>query len=276
MKKELTVEFNDKEKTPLKIYVEKPNNEVVKGADRYKAKAWNECIMDGIVTKSELSTVLKKRGIWSEDKEKEQEKITKEINELERKLYLECGKKKSKREEGKDIAIKIRKKRNDLRDLISKKMAMEENTAEAIADNSRFDYIVAYCTFHSSGEKVYKDIEDYNSQSSDEIAFTAASALAEMMYSLDSDFEKNLPENKWLKNRELVNEDLALVNDDGKRVDLEGRLIDENGYYLDSKGNRVDKEGNPLSEDGFYEEAEDEPAKPTRKRTSRKKTTDSE
>ena len=154
-------------------------------------------------------------------------------------------------------------------------MSLEENTAEALADNARFDFLVAHCTFHENGETVYKDMKDYNSKSSDEVAFAAASELATMMYSIDSDFEKNLPENKWLKNKELVNEDLALVNKDGKRVDLEGRIIDENGYYLDDKGNRVDKQGNPLSEDGFYEEIDDEKPKPTRKRAAKKKTTDS-
>lgn len=276
MKKELEVKFADKDKAPVKIYVEKPNNEVVKGADRYRAKAWNECILDGIVTKKELSTLMKKRGIWSDKKEDEQEAISKEINQLEQKLYLECGKRNSKRAEGKEIAIQIRRKRNELRQLISEKMGLEENTAEALADNSRFDYIVAHCTFHANGEKVYKDIDDYNSKSADEVAYTAASALAEMMYSIDSDFEKNLPENKWLKNRELVNDDLALVDDKGRRVDLEGRLINDEGYYIDEDGNRIDKEGNPLSEDGFYEEVDDEETdtKP-KKRTTRKKTTDS-
>lgn len=276
MKKELEVKFADKDKAPVKIYVEKPNNEVVKGADRYRAKAWNECILDGIVTKKELSTLMKKRGIWSDKKEDEQEAISKEINQLEQKLYLECGKRNSKRAEGKEIAIQIRRKRNELRQLISEKMGLEENTAEALADNSRFDYIVAHCTFHANGEKVYKDIDDYNSKSADEVAYTAASALAEMMYSIDSDFEKNLPENKWLKNRELVNDDLALVDDKGRRVDLEGRLINDEGYYIDENGNRIDKEGNPLSEDGFYEEVDDEETdtKP-KKRTTRKKTTDS-
>jgi hypothetical protein len=228
------------------------------------------------VTKKELSTLMKKRGIWSDKKEDEQEAISKEINQLEQKLYLECGKRNSKRAEGKEIAIQIRRKRNELRQLISEKMGLEENTAEALADNSRFDYIVAHCTFHANGEKVYKDIDDYNSKSADEVAYTAASALAEMMYSIDSDFEKNLPENKWLKNRELVNDDLALVDDKGRRVDLEGRLINDEGYYIDEDGNRIDKEGNPLSEDGFYEEVDDEETgtKP-KKRTTRKKTTDS-
>ena len=276
MKKELEVKFADKDKAPVKIYVEKPNNEVVKGADRYRAKAWNECILDGIVTKKELSTLMKKRGIWSDKKEDEQQAISKEINQLEQKLYLECGKRNSKRAEGKEIAIQIRRKRNELRQLISEKMGLEENTAEALADNSRFDYIVAHCTFHTNGEKVYKDIDDYNSKSADEVAYTAASALAEMMYSIDSDFEKNLPENKWLKNRELVNDDLALVDDKGRRVDLEGRLINDEGYYIDEDGNRIDKEGNPLSEDGFYEEVDDEETgTEPKKRTTRKKTTDS-
>jgi len=274
-KKEVEVKFEDKGKASIKIYVEKPNNDVVKRADRCRAKAWNECIMDGIVTKKELSTLMKQRGIWSEKKEDEQEQISTQINELEQKLYLECGKRESKKEEGKKLAIDIRKKRNQLRELISQKMSLEENTAEALADNSRFDFLVAHCTFHQNGEKVYKDIDDYNSKSADEIAFAAASELAAMMYSIDSDFEKNLPENKWLKNKELVNEDLALVNDEGKRVDLEGRVIDENGYYLDDKGNRVDKQGHPLSEDGFYEEVDDEKPKPTRKRATKKKTTDS-
>ena len=274
-KKEVEVKFEDEGKASIKIYVEKPNYDVVKRADRCRAKAWNECIMDGIVTKKELSTLMKQRGIWSEKKEDEQEQISTQINELEQKLYLECGKRESKKEEGKKLAIDIRKKRNQLRELISQKMSLEENTAEALADNSRFDFLVAHCTFHQNGEKVYKDIDDYNSKSADEIAFAAASELAAMMYSIDSDFEKNLPENKWLKNKELVNEDLALVNDEGKRVDLEGRVIDENGYYLDDKGNRVDKQGHPLSEDGFYEEVDDEKPKPTRKRATKKKTTDS-
>jgi hypothetical protein len=275
-KKEVEVKFEDKEKAPIKIYVEKPNNDVVKRADRCKAKAWNECIMDGIVTKKELSTLMKKRGIWSEKKEDEQDAISKEINELEQKLYLECGKRESKKEEGKKLAIDIRKKRNELRELISERMSLEENTAESLADNSRFDFLVAHCTFHENGEKVYKDMEDYNSKSADEIAFTAASELATIMYALDSDFEKNLPENKWLKNRELVNDELALVNKDNKRVDVEGRIIDENGYYLDEQGERVDKSGHRLSKDGFYEEVDDEDQpKPTRKKATKKKTTDS-
>ena len=50
---------------------------------------------------------------------------------------------------------------------------MEENTAESLSDNARFDCLVAECTFHENGSKVYKNIEEYNQNSSDEIAYKA-------------------------------------------------------------------------------------------------------
>jgi len=275
MKKEVTVEFADKAKTPVKIYVQKPDNQTIQRADRVRAKAWNECVTDDIITKKELTELMRKRGIWDEEKDTQQKEVVSKISELEQKLYLECGKRKSKQEEGKKLAIDIRKERVKLRDLISEKMALEENTAEALADNARFDFLVANCTFKEAGEKVYKDIVDYNSKSSDEIAFSAASALAEILYALDSDFEKNLPENRWLKSKSMVDDEMSLINDDGKRVDIKGRLISEEGYYIDADGNRVDLDGNPLDGEGLYQEVDDEKPKPTRKKVTKKKTTDS-
>jgi ribosomal protein S16 len=73
-----------------------------------------------------------------------------------------------------------------------------------------------------------------------------------MLYSVDKNFEAKLPENKFLKMFNFVNDDLSLVNDKGETVDLDGRRIDKNGYYIDSNGSRVDRDGNPLDEFGNY------------------------
>jgi len=220
---------------------------------------------------------LKTRGIWDETKETEQDEIVKSLQDIEKKLYLGDNKKKATLQEGKDMAIEMRKLRIKLRELISERMAMEENTAEALADNAKFDYFVADCTYYENGLKVYKDVEDYNSKSSDEIAFSAASELASMIYQMDSKFEETLPENKWLKTFNLVNEELSLIDKDGNLVDTKGRKINEKGHYLDEKGNRVDVDGNLLNEDGTYViqaeyEGVEEPAPKT---TKKKSTTES-
>lgn len=276
----------DGQETEVEIYVVRPNNDTIKMAERYKSKVWNQCIQDGILTKKELGVLMRKRGIWDEKKDREENEITKEIIKLEKELYQgKTGGAKPKLSEGRDLAIQIRRKRSELRDLITEKITLEENTADNLADNARFDYLVAHCTFYKDGTRVYKDFDEYNKKSSDEIAFEAASLLGKLFYNLDSDFEKNLPENKFLKRFNLVNDDLSLVdpNNPEQLIDTNGKRIDKDGYYIDENGNRIDREGAKLTEEGMYELAEyendllvteTEPSEP--KKTTKKKSTKEE
>lgn len=242
------------DKKEIEIVVQQPNNDILKKAERHKSRVWNEAIQDGVLTKKELEKVLEKRGIWDDSKSAAEKAITEKIVELEKKLYHGDGKKKPKLSKGRELAIEIRRQRIKLRKLLTEKLAMEENTADNLADNARFDYLVAHCTFHKNGQPYYKNFQDYDNRSADAVAFTAAAALSEMLYNLDSSFEKKLPENRFLVQYGLVNEDLSLIdpNDESRLIDTEGRTIDKDGYYLDDDGNRIDKDGNPLDKDGNY------------------------
>jgi len=248
---DVTVKNGDKEEK-VKILVRKPNNVLLSNAQRVGAKAWTDCVREGIMTKKELEKFMKEQGIWDDGKDAEQQKIVKEISELEKRLFVGNKNTKLKASEGKDIAIKMRVKRAELRDLIAEKMSLEQNTAESISDNARFDYLVANCTFYENGQKVYTDLDDYKQRADSEIGFMAASTLAALIYSVDKDFEAKLPENKFLKMFNFVDDDLSLVNEKGETVDLDGRRIDKRGYYINEEGKRVDKDGNILDENGNY------------------------
>jgi len=269
---EVTLDNGDK----VSIYVVKPSNEIISKADIHRAKRWNECIRDNIITKKELKTLMEERGIWNKSKSDKEGDISKEITDLEKTLYRGKGGKRPKVSEGKDLALEMRKLRIELRELISERLGLEENTAEALSDNARFDYFVATCTFFKDSDKrVYNSVEDYNTKSNDSIAFAAASMLGNILYNLDSDFEKNLPENKWLSMFNLTDVEGNLVNSEGTTVDSEGRIINELGHFLDDDGNRVDADGVPLDEDGNYILVDyDNDLEPKKKRTTtRKKTT---
>jgi hypothetical protein len=250
---EVTVTKGDTEEK-VKIVVKKPNNATMSNAQRVGAKAWTDCVRDGIMTKKELEKFMKAQGIWDDGKDEEQKNIIKEISSLEKQLYVGGTGKGSKlrASEGKDIAIKMRIKRNELRDLISERMSLEQNTAEAISDNSKFDFLVSSCTFYENGNKVYNSLDEYKDNSDSQIAYAAATALASMLYSVDKDFEAKLPENKFLKMFHFVDENLSLVNDKGETVDIDGKRIDNSGYYINDDGKRVDKDGNILDEYGNY------------------------
>ena len=66
-----------------------------------------------------------------------------------------------------------------MRQLISEKIALEANTAEGLADNAKFNFLVANCTFDAGGQKVYKSLDDYDENSDDEVAFAAAATLGQ-------------------------------------------------------------------------------------------------
>lgn len=278
---DVTITKDGKEETK-KIVVKRPSSSVISQAQRVGAKAWTDCVRDGIMTKKELEKFMKEQGIWDEGKDEEQKKVIQEIANLERSLYVSGNAgKKLKASEGKNIAIQMRIKRNELRDLIAEKMSLEQNTAESISDNVRFDYLVASCTYYENGQKVYNDLDDYKERSDDQIAFSAASSLASMMYSVDKDFEAKLPENKFLKMFHFVDDNLSLVNDKGETVDTDGKRIDKQGYWLNDEGKRVDKDGNVLDENGNYiptvtyvdDEDKEVKAEETEKPTKKKKST---
>ena len=235
------------------IVVKQPTTGINSRANRIHAKTWTECIQDGIMTKKGLTKFMQEKGIWDGDKEREQLRITQKLVDLEKQLFVKKGRSsKVKASEGKKIAIEMRQLRAKLRLLLAERIAMENHTAEAIADNAKFDFLVSACTYYENGQKVYNTLEDYINSADSEIAFAAASALASMIYSLDQDFESRLPENKFLKMFDFVDEDLSLVDTEGHRVDLEGRRVNDLGQYIDADGKRVDIDGNPLDEDGNY------------------------
>ena len=257
------------ETSTVKILVRKPTNAVMTAAQRKGALVWTQCIQEGVMTKKELDVILEERGIWSKAKDKEQQDILNDLSALEKRLYIGGRGSKMKTSEGKKIAMEMRRKRLDLRDLLAEKVGLEQNTAESLSDNAKFDYIVANCTFDENEQPVYQGLDDYSNRSEDPIAFAAAQALAAMMYSLDKDFEAKLPENKFLQKFEYIDTEMHLVNHLGHKVDTDGRLVNEEGFFINDEGAKVDKDGNLLDDDGAYiptyeYEVDDRP-KPKRK-----------
>ena len=121
-----------------------------------------------------------------------------------------------------------------------------------------------------------------------------------MIYDLDPNYDKNLPENEFLREWRFVNDKLDFINKDGHTTDGEGRLVDENNryiayhndeayqnqdkeqsYFVNIDGDKVDEEGeklakkpfldddgNPISPPGKAKDEEDtNKGKPTKKKS---------
>jgi len=250
-KREKTVTVKLEDGKEVKIKVIKPTNRLNSAAQRIGATVWTKCIQDGVMTKQELKALMEKKKIWGKDQDEKQKVLQQEISDLEKDLYIN-KRKKIKLSEAKDIAFKMQKKRVELRDHITSKIELEGNTAESLSDNAKFDFLVANCTLWENGNKVYNSLDAYQDSSDDTIAFTAAATLAEMLYAIDPEFEKGLPENRFLRAAGLLNDSLEYIDKDGERTDRDGKAINDLGWFQDDEGNRIDANGHPLTENGTY------------------------
>lgn len=218
-------------------------------AQKVYNQAFSDAVKSGCIVRARLDDLLKEQGLWDDNKQIRFNTLQQQLLDSEKTLAKGGISLKT----AKDIAVRMKSLREDLRELISVRTNLDNHTAEGQADNARFNYLISCSLVYSSTkDKYFKTYEEYLTRASEPIAVKAAQVLANMLYGLDSDYEKKLPENKFLIKYKFVDAKLRLVNKDGKLVDTEGRLIDEWGRFINDKGEYVDKDGNLVDVNGDY------------------------
>lgn len=244
--KTFKVTIDDKETTFL---VKSPSLEDQRGAQKAYNQAFTDAIKSDSIVRAKLDDLLKEQGLWNDQKQADFDTLQKEILDAEQRIAAGGF----SLNEARDLAIKIKEKRDKIRELISVRTNLDSHTAEGQADNARFNYLVSVCVvYNDSKEKYFNNLADYLQRSTEEVALTGAQILANMMYGLDSNYESNLPENKFLKKYKFVDKDLRYIDKKGRLIDQQGRLIDENGRFINEEGKYVDKYGKLIDEDGEY------------------------
>ena len=240
------VELDGEEKT---FSARSPSLADQREAQKVYNTAFTDAIKSNSVVRAKMDDVLEDQGLWNKEKQAKYETLQEELNDGEKRL----AKGGFSLTDAKKLALKMRDVRLEIRDLISVRTSLDNHSAEGQADNARFNYLVSACVVYKENDKPYfKDLADYMDRMDDPVALEGASKLATMIYGLDNNFEKNLPENKFLKKYKFVNDELRFINKEGHTVDADGRLINEEGRFIDKEGNFVDKDGNRVDEDGDY------------------------
>lgn len=233
----------------VEFLVRSPSLQDQREATKIYNQSFSEALKAKAVVRAKLDDLLVEQGLWDNDKQSKFTELQNQILEGERKL----AKGGIALKDAKELALQMRKTREDIRELISVKTNLDTHTAEGQADNARFNYLVSACTVYSNNKEAYfKSYEDYSNRSVDPVAILAAQNLAGMLYGLENDYEEKLPENKFLKQYKFVDDKLRLVNKEGKLVDEKGRLIDNNGRFINETGQFVDKNGNLVDDKGDY------------------------
>jgi hypothetical protein len=245
-KKQFKVTLDSKE---VELCVVRPNVKQRQEGQKIYNKAFRDAVESGAILRGKVNNVMREQNLWDDNKEAEYRKLLEKINGAERKIKSGG----IKLNQAKDLALEMRKDRAELRSLTSERSSLDNNTAEGQADNAQFNYWVSSCTVYSeTGKTYFSNYEDYLNRDDDPATGQAAGSLAMLLYNLDPDYEKKLPENQFLAKYNFVDEELHLVDKTGRRVDSEGRLVNKDGRYINEAGELIDIHGNRVNEEGDY------------------------
>lgn len=243
----VTKDENDKE---LNITVVFPTNKNLQDAQMiYNIKMADLIRRGELLSRNQLDGYLNKLDLWTTEDQLLFIKMQKELREMEKILITSN----IETPEGKKIAIEMRTKREIMLSIYSKRSQFDETTMESVAEQHRFNFLITKCAIDTiTGACVYKNIDDFIDKQNEQYSIDIAKILAAFVFGYKKDFAKQLPENRWLKNNNLINDDGAFIDKDGNLIDASGRKIDKSGRFIDNKGNYIDIEGNPVDTNGEF------------------------
>ncbi len=255
LKKKLTFQTKNIDGKDINLCVKRPTMEQAKALQKTYNAAFMEALKNGSPLYDKLDAVAREQGIWSEDMEQKLTLLDKKIKDAEKKI-LAGGNAGLTKAKAHDLAIEIRRLRNERRSLVAARDRLGQNTAEAQAKDAQFNHQISLCTFYNDGanegKPYFADLEDFLERVSEDAAVQAAKNMSYLSFNLDPNYENSLPENKFLAKYGFADKDGRLVNKDGHLIDDEGRLINEDNRFVNEKDEFVDRDGNRVDEDGNF------------------------
>ena len=176
--------------------------------------------------------------------------------------------------------------------MLSGRSDLDSITCEGKADAARFNFLFSQCLVYSNTEEPYfkEGFDEYMANQDDPVAVTGATEFFYLMSGTE-DLDEKLPENKFLKKFDYVDDNhidengnlIKWINDDEYIfVDITGREVTKTGDWDVEFSPFLDDDGNPVivdedEEEEVEETAEEEVAEePPKKRRGRPKKADTE
>jgi hypothetical protein len=203
LRKDFIIKDGDKE---ILLSVKSPSYEEIEEADKvYSGKVASLVRESGkkkLLLRQEIDNFLRSANIWTNG---------------------------IKLSEGRTVCIEIMDKRKEIVGIMRKRQVFDDTTIESLAESERNDYLVYTSTVYAdSGEHYWESFDDMKNDKLSEAYSKASTIVIELVYGINNEFEKRLPENRWLKKFDFVDDDLNYIDRKTKaKVDKDGNLLED-------------------------------------------------
>ena len=235
---ERTFKVSDKNDKELKLKIVKPNQKQLSDADlRYKTK-FAQALREKVMTRAQAEKHIRENGFMDDDTLARRDDVARQINTLRDKLVTTDD-----RARGLDLIKEINELRGELENINSLTIDIMNQTAEAYAEDFRLQWLASELVKNLDGSNYFEDYEDFVGEMNTSIALESIKQMILFLNNLKDNFEMEYDENKWLLNKNIINED-GSFNYDGLSGEVDD-LKSDIGSVI-SKSEDIAKE---LSED---------------------------
>jgi hypothetical protein len=194
-RREFTIETPDRE--ILHFFIASPTGEDIRKADWQYSKVYNQAIVDGLLTQSQMLELLRTKGILSTEYSQKLEGVRITLGaELFR---LENLLEKATEEEKEVCALEVARLRDELFQLNQRINGPMANTCENLAEDARTDFLTSRLVEKKDRTKFWKDYDAYRNEENTALAIKARFEVMLWMQGLESNFLENTPEQSVLR-----------------------------------------------------------------------------
>ncbi len=213
-----TQDEDDKE---LVYEFRRPSQAIMSKAELARRTRFSEAFRAGVVVNAEVFKILRERNLWGDEQEEESTRLRAEIDGVETRLKDES----ITNDDGLLLVTRIKTLRLELETHQSIATQISDATCESMANETVNMFYAAACIYNkTTGQKVYKDLEDFRSRLNESSTIdsyreaTIASLEVLIGQDLPSDLSTQYTENKWIAERGLNKKE---SEDDGAEASKE-------------------------------------------------------
>lgn len=181
----------------LHFFIANPSGEDIRKADWQYSKVFNQAIVDGLLTQSQMIELLKEKKILNDEYTEKLENVRITLGaEL---FKLENLMETATEQEKEYSAMEVARLRDELFQLNQRINGPMANTCENLAEDARTDFLTSRIIQRKDKTHYWEDFEAYKSEENTALAIKSRFEVMLWMQGLESNFLENTPEQTMLR-----------------------------------------------------------------------------
>ncbi len=230
-RREFTLETPDNE--IIHYFIASPSGEDIRKSDWQYSKVFNQAIVDGFLTTSQMLAVLEEKDIitdaYSQNVENVRISLGAELFKLESLLE-------NATEEVRELtALEVSRLRDELFQLNQRVNGPMANTCENLAEDARTDFLTSRVIQKQDGTKLWEDYDAFRQDENPALGIKSRFEVMLWLQGLESNFLENTPEQTVLReiaqirlNRALEEAEAEIDAEQAAKAGAESEEVTEN------------------------------------------------